>query len=183
MNLANRLTVFRILIIPVFLVFLYCQFQYSMLVAAVLFTIASLTDILDGYVARREKKVTVFGKVFDPIADKLLVLTALIALVEQGELPSWIAIVIIAREILISGFRIVAAGKGEIISASWLGKTKTVLQDVAVIVYLLHDLPLFTWLDRVYLPQVSIAAALVFTVWSTIDYFAANKHAFSTEDY
>lgn len=182
MNWANRLTVMRMGIIPVFLVFLYWQFPYSMLVAAILFTIASLTDILDGYVARREKKVTVFGKVFDPIADKLLVLAALVVLVEQGEVPSLIAIVIIAREILISGFRIVAAGKGEIISASWLGKTKTVLQDISVILFLLHNLPPFTWLDRVWLPQIAIAAALVFTVWSTIDYFVVNRNAFFTEE-
>ncbi len=181
MNWANRLTVMRMLIIPVFLVFLYLNDKTSMLVAAGLFLLASLTDILDGYIARREKKVTVFGKVFDPIADKLLVLAALIVLVEQKQLPSWIVIIIIGREILISGFRIVAADKGEIISASWLGKTKTVLQDVAVILYLLHGLPAFQWLDVLWLPQIAIGAALVFTVWSTIDYFVVNKRAFSAE--
>lgn len=183
MSWANRLTLLRVLLIPVFLLFMYwTALPNAYFYAAVVFFVASITDILDGHLARREKKVTVFGKVFDPIADKLLVLAALVILTEQEMLHSGITMFLIAREILISGFRIVMAEKGEVISASWLGKTKTVLQDVAVILYLLHDLPPFAWLDRVWLPQIAISAALVFTVWSTIDYFIANKRAFSTEE-
>jgi CDP-diacylglycerol--glycerol-3-phosphate 3-phosphatidyltransferase len=125
------------LLIPVFLVFMYLEQSTKnnlyYILAAVVFFLASITDILDGYIARREKKVTVFGKVFDPIADKLLVLSALVILTENGLLLSLITIFLVAREILVSGFRIVMAEKGEIISASWLGKTKTVLQDVELL--------------------------------------------------
>ena len=182
MNWANRLTVMRMLLIPFFLVFMYLNIPYTYLYAAIIFTIASLTDILDGYIARKEKTVTVFGKVFDPIADKMLVLVALIVLCEQGVIHSLIAIFIIAREILISGFRIYAISKnGEVISASWLGKTKTVLQDVAIILYLLKDIAIFNWLNLLYLPVIAISAALVFTLWSTIDYFITNKQSYTEE--
>lgn len=137
MSWANRLTLLRVMLIPVFLLFMYLNSKYAYFYAAIIFFVASMTDILDGYLARKEKKITVFGKVFDPIADKLLVLSALIIMTEQGLLMSIVSILLISREILISGFRIVMAEKGEVISASWLGKTKTVLQDVAIILILL----------------------------------------------
>jgi CDP-diacylglycerol--glycerol-3-phosphate 3-phosphatidyltransferase len=154
-------------------------YNFYYILAAVVFFIASITDILDGYVARKEKKVTVFGKVFDPIADKLLVLSALIILTESHMLLSIISIFLIAREILISGFRIVMAEKGEIISASWLGKTKTTLQDVAVILILLRGTPALNWLNILYLPDIAMGGAIVFTLWSMIDYFYANRKNFS----
>ncbi len=185
MSLANRLTLLRVLLIPVFLLFMYWTgLPNAYFLAAVVFTVASLTDILDGYVARREKKVTVFGKVFDPIADKLLVLAALVILTEQGLLHSAITIFLVAREILISGFRIVMAKKGEVISASWLGKTKTVLQDVAIVLVLLSNcgIPFFRFLDTFYLTQASIAGAIVFTLWSMVDYLAGNLKNFTTEE-
>jgi CDP-diacylglycerol--glycerol-3-phosphate 3-phosphatidyltransferase len=186
MSWANRLTLLRVLLIPVFLVFMYlqqhtrCNLYY--ILAAVVFFIASMTDILDGCMARRDKKITVFGKVFDPIADKLLVLSALIILTENHLLLSIISIFLIAREILISGFRIVMARKGEVISASWLGKTKTTLQDVAVILILLRSTPALSFLNLLYLPDIAMGGAIVFTLWSTIDYFYANRKNFSTEE-
>lgn len=183
MSLANKLTVLRIVMIPVFLLFLYLPVPYGSFWAALVFTLASVTDILDGYVARREKKITAFGKAFDPIADKLLVLSALIVLVEQHELHSLIAILLIAREILISGFRIVLSSRsGEVLAASWLGKTKTVLQDVAVVLYLLRGIAIFNFLNLLWLPQIVMGAAVVFTVWSTVDYFRTNLKNFNTEE-
>lgn len=182
MSWANRLTLLRVLLIPVFLLFMYLRIPNAYLYAAVVFFIASITDILDGYMARKDKKVTVFGKVFDPIADKLLVLSALVILTENGLLPSIVTIFLVAREILVSGFRIVMAGKGEIISASWLGKTKTVLQDVAVILILLANcgIGFFSFLGALYLTWVAMGGAIVFTLWSTVDYFHSNRKNFST---
>jgi CDP-diacylglycerol---glycerol-3-phosphate 3-phosphatidyltransferase len=182
MSWANRLTLLRVLLIPVFLLFMYLKIPYADVYAAVIFFIASMTDILDGVMARRENKITVFGKVFDPIADKLLVLSALIILTEKGQLLSIISIVLIARELLISGFRIVMAEKGEIISASWLGKTKTTLQDVAVILILLRNTPVLFFLNLLYLPDIAMGGAIVFTLWSTVDYFIKNGKNFSTEE-
>lgn len=184
MSWANRLTLLRVLLIPVFLLFMYIPMQNAYLYAAIVFFIASMTDILDGYVARREKKVTVFGKVFDPIADKLLVLAALVILTEVKLLPSIITIVLVAREILISGFRIVMAGRGEVISASWLGKTKTTLQDVAIILILLANcgVSFFSFLSTFYLTYISMAGAIVFTLWSMVDYFLGNLKNFTTEE-
>jgi CDP-diacylglycerol---glycerol-3-phosphate 3-phosphatidyltransferase len=183
MSWANRLTLLRVLLIPVFLLFMYLNIPYANFYAAIVFFIASMTDILDGYMARKEKKVTVFGKVFDPIADKLLVLSALVILTELKLLPSIITIVIIAREILISGFRIVMAEKGEVISASWLGKTKTTLQDVAIILILLANcgIGFFNFLNILYLTYISMGGAIVFTLWSTVDYLKGNLKNFSTE--
>jgi CDP-diacylglycerol---glycerol-3-phosphate 3-phosphatidyltransferase len=181
MSWANRLTLLRIYLIPVFLLFMYLNIPLAYLYAAIIFAIASITDILDGYLARKEKKVTVFGKVFDPIADKLLVLSALIILTEKGQLLSIISIVLIAREILISGFRIVMAEKGEVISASWLGKTKTSLQDVAIILILVRNIPIFNFLNIIYLPDIAMGAAIVFTIWSAVDYLKGNLKNFSTE--
>jgi CDP-diacylglycerol--glycerol-3-phosphate 3-phosphatidyltransferase len=176
MTWANRLTLLRVLLIPVFLLFMYLRIPNAFLYAAIVFFVASMTDILDGYLARREKKVTVFGKVFDPIADKLLVLSALVLLTEFGLLHSIITILLVAREILISGFRIVMAEKGEVISASWLGKTKTTLQDVAIILILLANcgIGFFSFLDLLYLPSIAMGGAIVFTLWSTADYLKGN---------
>ncbi len=183
MSLANKLTVLRILLIPVFLLLLYLPIPLGVFWAAVVFFLASMTDILDGYIARRERKVTVFGKAFDPIADKLLVLAALVVLTERGQLHSLITILLLSREILISGFRIVISTKhGEVVAASWLGKTKTVLQDIAVILYLLRGVTAFQFLNVLYLPQIVMGAAIVFTIWSTVDYFRTNLKNFSTEE-
>lgn len=183
MTWANRLTLMRVMLIPVFLVFMYVAIPNTLFYAAIVFFVASMTDILDGYLARKEKKVTVFGKVFDPIADKLLVLSALVLLTQMGLLHSLITIVLVAREILIGGFRIVMAEKGEVVSASWLGKTKTTLQDVAIILILLSNcgIGFFSFLNFLYLPQVAMGGAIVFTLWSLVDYLKGNLKNFSTE--
>ncbi len=188
MTWANRLTLLRVLLIPVFLLFMYLNIPGGLLWAAVVFFVASMTDILDGYLARRDKTVTVFGKVFDPIADKLIVLAALTVFLEkdmmslsqtwalQPPLPSIITIVLVGREILIGGFRIVMAEKGEVVSASWLGKTKTTLQDVAIILLLLANcgIGFFGFLDTLYLWQISMCGAVLFSIWSAVDYLKGN---------
>ena len=139
MNLPNKLTIFRVILIPFFIVFLLVpdmpflpSTEWGEWIALAIFVIASLTDMLDGKIARKYNLITDFGKFMDPLADKLLVCSALIALIELGRIPAWMVIVIIAREFTISGFRLVAADKGVVIAASYWGKFKTVFQMVAV---------------------------------------------------
>ncbi|MDD3242340.1 MAG: CDP-diacylglycerol--glycerol-3-phosphate 3-phosphatidyltransferase [Eubacteriales bacterium] len=181
MSLANKLTVFRIILIPVFLIVLYLPFPYMRAVGAVLFFIAAMTDILDGYVARKQKTVSDFGKIMDPIADKLLVIAGLLMMVQWGEVGAWAAIVIVSREILISGLRLVVLSRGgQVIAASWLGKTKTILQDIAVICLLLQKN--FLFLENWYICSALLLAALVFTVWSGVDYAVASARAVKEAD-
>ena len=173
MALANKITLLRIVLIPVFVVFLYLDMQYGFLIAALIFLFCTLTDILDGYIARKQNTVSVFGKVFDPIADKVLVFAALIPLVELGLVASWIVIVLLSREFIISGFRIVHAQYGEnVISASWLGKVKTFFQDAFIIMILCE--PYLKFLSRFYITETFIALALIFTLWSMFDYLIRN---------
>lgn len=144
MNFSNRLTIFRILTIPVFLYFLLADTNSSIRqsqfiwAATIVFLVSAITDAVDGYIARIRNEVTAWGKLMDPIADKILICSAIIALVELGKIPSWIAIIIIFREFLISGLRAVAATRGVIISASILGKAKAVIQIVAVIIAMIN---------------------------------------------
>ena len=129
MNLANKLTLLRILLVPIFLIFIVVkEIPYGTFIATFIFIIASITDKLDGYIARSRNQITNFGKFMDPLADKLLVTTALITLVEYSIVPSWAAIIIIAREFAVSGLRTLAASEGKVIAASWWGKIKTVIQ-------------------------------------------------------
>ena len=141
MNLPNKLTILRTILIPFFLIFIYTDFwgKGNAYIAVAIFIIASLTDLLDGKIARKYNLVTNFGKFMDPLADKLLVCSALIALVDLGKLAGWIVIVIIAREFIISGFRLVASDNGVVIAASYWGKFKTVFQ-MAMIIVLIADL-------------------------------------------
>ena len=132
MNLPNKLTILRAIMIPFFLVFLYMSPGWSKWVALVIFIAASLTDMLDGKIARKYNLVTNFGKFMDPLADKLLVCSALIALSDLNRIPAWIVIVIIARDFIISGFRLIAAEKGIVIAAGWWGKIKTTVQMIMV---------------------------------------------------
>lgn len=141
MNLANKLTIFRMILVPVMVVFAYLPIggdvytvPVAMLIMDLIFIIASITDKLDGYIARSRNQVTTFGKFLDPLADKILVLTAMILLVERGLLPAWIPVIVLAREFIVSGFRLVAVEKGGIvIAASVWGKLKTVTQMIALI--------------------------------------------------
>ena len=137
MNLPNKLTMLRILMIPVFCVFALLGQQWAQYVALGIYVLACLTDMLDGKIARKRNLVTDFGKFADPIADKLLVMAALVILVDTGRMPSWVCIVMLAREFIISGFRLVAAGGGKVIAAGTLGKWKTVFQMISTIALML----------------------------------------------
>lgn len=126
MNLPNKITIFRVIMIPFFLIFLLLpEIEYNRIIAATIFLIAALSDFADGYIARKYKLITNFGKFMDPLADKLLVCSALICFVELKQIPSWIVIIIISREFIISGFRLIASDKGIVIAAGWWGKLKT----------------------------------------------------------
>lgn len=175
MNLANKLTLARVFMIPVFILVLYIfDNQTGNYVAAIIFAIASLTDLLDGYIARSRNMVTDFGKFMDPLADKLLVASALIYFVETGELSAVIVIVIISREFIISGFRLVAANKQKVIAAGIWGKVKTFVTMVMIVVLLLNiDMMIFQWLEI-----VLVFAATLFTVISALDYIIKNISVF-----
>jgi len=164
LNLPNTLTVLRILLVPVVVVALLDETPNGDAIAAGVFALAALTDGLDGYIARSKGSVTTFGKLMDPIADKLLVTASLVALVSLNRIQAWIAMVIIAREFAVTGLRGVAAEQGVVIQASWLGKVKTLLQVAAIIALIAyHPAPL--WVDLL------VYTAVAATVISGIDYF------------
>ena len=173
MNLPNKLTMFRVILIPFFVFFLLAPYfeGYGNLAALGIFIVASLTDMLDGKIARKYNLVTNFGKFMDPLADKLLVCSAMICLVATGQLAAWIVIVIIAREFIISGFRLIASDNGVVIAASYWGKFKTVFQILMVIVLILDvGHPVFAVLET-----VLVYTALILTVISLIDYVVKNR--------
>ena len=178
MNLPNKLSLLRICMIPFFVVFALMPPLWAQIVALLIFIIASLTDLLDGKIARKYNLVTNFGKFIDPIADKLLVMSALIVLVEQGRMPGWICILMMAREFLISGFRLVAADSGKVIAAGWLGKVKTVTQMISVIALFLltpaGDYAPLLGNFGVILANVITYAAAIMTVWSGAEYIIKN---------
>jgi CDP-diacylglycerol--glycerol-3-phosphate 3-phosphatidyltransferase len=172
MNLPNKLTVLRIIMVPFFVFFMLTDVggAANKWIALILFCIASLTDLLDGKIARKYNLVTNFGKFMDPLADKLLVCSAMICLVEMKKLAAWIVIVIIAREFIISGFRLVASDNGIVIAASYWGKFKTVFQ-MAMIIVLIMDLGgVFDLIGN-----VLIWIALALTIISLMDYVLKNK--------
>jgi len=189
MNLANRITVLRMVFIPVFLAVLLGEVPSGVVapswwllaqpwLAALIFAVLAATDAVDGHIARSRNEITTFGKFIDPLADKLLVTAALVALVDLERLPSWIALVIISRELVVSGLRMVAVAEGRVIAASSRGKVKTVLQVIAIVCFLLKDSAL---LEEMFgaagqqmfgtLSWVIMGAAVVMTVISMIDYF------------
>ena len=177
MNLPNKLTVLRVCMIPFFVVMLLLnggENQTYRYIAAAIFIVASLTDMLDGKIARKYNLVTNFGKFMDPLADKLLVCSALICMIELRELPAWMVIVIISREFIISGFRLVASDNGIVIAASYWGKFKTTFQMISVILLIVR-IPALTVLT-----QICVWTALVLTVISLVDYIAKN-HKVLTE--
>lgn len=173
MNLPNKLTLFRAVLIPFFVFFLLAPYfeGYGNYIAVAIFIVASITDFLDGKIARKYNLVTNFGKFMDPLADKLLVCSALICLIQLELIPAWVVIIIIAREFIISGFRLVASDNGVVIAASYWGKFKTAFQMLTVIVLILN-IPnkVFTILGT-----VLIYVSLALTVISLIDYIAKNK--------
>ena len=173
MNLPNKLTIFRVILIPFFVVFLLLDpsNQTYRYIADAIFIIASLTDMLDGKIARKYNLVTNFGKFMDPLADKLLVSAAMICLIATGQLAAWIVIVIISREFIISGFRLIASDNGIVTAASYWGKFKTVFQMLMIIVLIANiQMPFFTVLGT-----ILIYVALVLTIVSLIDYIVKNK--------
>ena len=177
MNLPNKLTVLRVCMIPFFVVMLLLnggENQTYRYIAAAIFIVASLTDMLDGKIARKYNLVTNFGKFMDPLADKLLVCSALICLVDLKQLPAWMVIVIISREFIISGFRLVASDNGIVIAASYWGKFKTTFQMISVILLIVR-IPALTVLT-----QICVWTALVLSVISLVDYIAKN-HKVLTE--
>lgn len=178
MNIANRITLVRISMIPLFLGVLLLNIPYSKTIAAVVFAVAAGTDGIDGYIARARKEVTNLGKFLDPLADKLLITSALIYLVEINQISSWIAIIIVAREFAVTGLRTIAVGRGIVIAASSWGKVKTVSQVIAVVVLLLHDF--FAPITGFPVGQVAIYVALILTVISGIDYFVKARDVFSS---
>jgi CDP-diacylglycerol--glycerol-3-phosphate 3-phosphatidyltransferase len=164
LNLPNALTLLRILLVPVVVVALLDETPNGDAIAAGVFALAALTDTLDGYIARHRGAITTFGKLMDPIADKLLVTAALIALVSLDRLEAWIAMVIIAREFAVTGLRGVAAERGVVIQASWIGKVKTILQIAAIIA-------LIVWVPAPIGVDLLVYAAVAMTVISGVDYF------------
>ena len=171
MNLPNKLTILRVIMIPFFVAALLYDGganQNMRYVAAALFIIASLTDMLDGKIARKYNLVTNFGKFMDPLADKLLVCSALICMIELRELPAWMVIIIISREFIISGFRLVASDNGVVIAASYWGKFKTTFQMIGVVL-LIFNIPALSTLTT-----IVVWIALALTVISLVDYIVKN---------
>lgn len=190
MNLANKLTIIRIFLVPIFLIFIAVKgIPYGTFIATFIFILASLTDKLDGYIARSRNQITNFGKFMDPLADKLLVTSALISLVELHVVPAWAAIIIIAREFAVSGLRTIAAAEGKVIAASWWGKIKTVIQIIAIVLLLLQvnittsaylttlieSSSIWNWFFS-YVPGWMLDISVVVTLISGWDYFRKNKH-------
>lgn len=173
MNLPNKLTTFRVILIPFFLFFMLAPNMTGInhYIAAAIFIVASLTDLLDGKIARKYNLVTNFGKFMDPLADKLLVCSAMICLIQTGQLAAWIVVIIIAREFIISGFRLIASDNGVVIAASYWGKFKTTFQMLMVIVLILNIQMSFFQILGMILTYV----ALILTVVSLIDYIVKNK--------
>lgn len=192
MNLPNKITVARMLLIPIMIIVPYLGFNNILFgsvtigsfITLIIFLIASFTDFLDGYLARKNNLVTTFGKFLDPIADKLLVLSALIMLVERGIIPGWIPIIIAAREFIVSGIRMLAAGDGKVIAASWYGKVKTVSQMIAISLAFLstNTFMQFTSVEMStgalilnILMSLAMIVAVLMTILSGVDYFMKSK--------
>ena len=172
MNLPNKITIIRIFMIPLYLVFMLVeQIPYGRYIAGVVFTLAAITDALDGYIARKNNLITNFGKFMDPLADKLLVCSALICFVEFNQIPSLIAIIIIARDFIVNGLRLIASDNGVVLAAGWWGKIKTTVQ-IVMSVMLTVNLD-FTFINI--LEYISIYLALALTLISMMDYLIKNR--------
>lgn len=170
MNTANKLTMLRVVMIPAFMVLLYLDYRY---VALIVFVVASGTDFVDGYIARHYNQITDFGKFMDPLADKLLVTSAMVWFVEMSMMPAWVLLLVIAREFSVTGLRLVAVDQGRVIAAGWSGKVKTASTMVAISLMLL---PIPTLLS-----QICVLVILVTTVYSGIEYFIVNRDVFRSQ--
>ena len=174
MTTANKLTIMRIALIPVFLVVLYWGFPGSRYVALGIYIVACLTDLLDGYIARHYNQVSDFGKFMDPLADKMLVMAAMCYFVECGQMPGWCLAIVLLREFAVSGMRLVAVEQGRVIAAAWSGKVKTASTMVCLCLMLVFESNL--------LNVVCIAVIVATTVYSGIEYFAKNLDVFKEAD-
>lgn len=172
MNTANKLTLARVVMIPLFLLVLYLHVPGANYWALAIFIVASLTDTLDGYIARHYNQTTDFGKFMDPLADKCLVTAAMLWFVEIGHMPGWALLIVIVREFAVSGLRMVAADKGRVIAAGWSGKVKTASTMVCICLMLL--LPRFAELSA-----ICVAVIVLTTIWSGVEYFMKNLDVLS----
>ena len=206
MNLPNKITTVRICLVPVFIIVLLLPFSWANIAGLIIFIIASITDSLDGHIARSKNLVTNFGKFLDPLADKLLVSAALIALVGMDRIPSWFATIVIAREFMVTGIRLLASGEGRVIAASIWGKLKTITQIIAISLLLLDvtsplpadesDVFMFGKIGNLIstysntpiqntigiLATVMIILAIIITIFSGVDYLVKNKDILKLED-
>ena len=167
MNTANKLTMLRIVMIPVFLVILYLDFPFNRYLALLIFILASVTDFIDGYIARHYNQVTDFGKFMDPLADKMLVMAAMLWFVEAGRMPAWALLIVVVREFAVSGLRLIAVDNGRVIAAAWSGKVKTASTMVGICLMLL---PVPHMVD-----VIVTAVIVITTVYSGVEYFVKNK--------
>ena len=167
MTTANKITIFRVILIPVFVVLMYLQFPGHQWAALAVFILASLSDMVDGYIARHYNQVTDFGKFMDPLADKILVLSAMLLFVEYGRFPAWAVILVVAREFAVTGLRLIAVEKGRVIAAARSGKIETMLTMVGLCLMLLPVPPV--------VDLVCMIAIVVSTLWSGCEYFARNR--------
>lgn len=178
MNTANKLTLLRVLLIPVFLVILYLYYPASNYLALGIFILASVTDFVDGYIARHYNQTTDFGKFMDPLADKLLVLAAMMWFIDLGQIPTMVVFVVLVREFAVSGMRMVASDRGKVIAAGWSGKVKTASTMVCLC---LMFIPPICFLDvgPWKLNDILVAVILITTVYSGVEYFMKNRDVFS----
>ena len=167
MNTANKITLFRVFLIPVFLIVLYLDFSGHYLVALGVFIVACLSDFLDGYIARHHNQVTDFGKFMDPIADKVLVISAMVMFVSWDRMPAWMLVIVIARELGISALRLIAVDNGRVIAAGWSGKVKTAATMICICIMLALNLPV--------LDLICSWVILVTTAYSGAEYFVKNR--------
>lgn len=174
MTTANKLTILRIILVPVFLGVLYAGFPGSNIWALVIFIVASLTDLLDGYIARHYNQITNFGKFMDPLADKILVMSAMCWFVEAHQMPGWALAIVLLREFAVSGMRLVAVEQGKVIAAAWSGKVKTASTMVCLCLMMLN-IP--AWLNT-----ACVVVIVATTVYSGIEYFIKNKEVFQNAD-
>ena len=178
MNLPNKLTVLRVILVPFFVFFLLGADwigSFSPYIALIIFIVASLTDMLDGKIARKYNLITNFGKFMDPLADKLLVCSALICFVDMHRMPTWVVLIVIAREFIISGFRLIAAENGRVIAAGIWGKAKTVVQMIMCILLIMDVSALSV------VTTIAIYAALILTIISLVDYIVHNLDVLSDQ--
>ena len=171
MNLPNKLTILRIIMIIPFLLVLYLDIPYASYIALVIFVLASLTDMLDGKIARKHNLITDFGKFADPLADKMLVMAAMVWFVEIGQMPGWVLLVVLVREFAVSGLRMVASDQGRVIAAGWSGKVKTASTMVCIVI-------MFLPIPEI-LNTICVAIILVTTLYSGVEYFMKNKDCLS----